>query len=371
MNLDDIINTLSATAGLNKQASEDTEKDEKKDEKKSVDFLNKAKSEEEKAEGENDREEKQDEECDEAHEKGAALAKEIAARFAAQTQTKETSMNKQAAAAGAAIADAILQKIANAGDGNTENGIVAGQVPNKAQVGSAQMVAEDDAKVKPLPTKNAIGNGGGSLNQIFDAIVADTLSQGAVSVDQGMGAPGMAAHEGNGEEHATPNQVNTQSAYSENDEAEKVAAVNSLVSEGFSFDDAVNMVKSAAEEIQREEVSQVKQAALDNLIAAGVDFDSAVALVKQANLGAFGKSVGGMVGNTVAQGAKKVGAMAARNPGAAGAIGAAGAVGVGAGVGALVAREKKAAMSALTAQGVDFATAAALVNQKSQELYGF
>jgi intracellular sulfur oxidation DsrE/DsrF family protein len=46
-------------------------------------------------------------------------------------------------------------------------------------------------------------------------------------------------------------------------------------------------------------------------------------------------------------------------------------VGVGAGVGALVAREKKAAMSALTAQGVDFATAAALVNQKSQELYGF
>jgi len=366
MNLDDIINTLSASAGLNKQASEETEKEEKKDEEKAESFFGKGEKEVKKAEGENEKEEKDDEECEEAHEKGAALAKEIAARFAAQTQTKETSMNKQAAAAGAAIADAILQKIANAGDGNTENGIVAGQVPNKAQVGSAQLVAEDDAKIKPLPTKNAIGNGGGSLNQIFDGIVADTLSQGAASVDQGMGAPGMAAHEGNGEEHATPNQVNTQSAYSENeDEAEKVAAVHSLVSEGFSFDDAVSMVKSAAEEIQREEVSQIKQAALDNLIAAGVDFDSAVTLVKQANLGLMGKSVGGMVGNTVAQGAKALASKPAARMGAAAAGGAA--------AGAMAARvgqEKKAAFNALTAQGVDFATAAALVNQKSQELYG-
>lgn len=367
MNLDDIINTLSASAGLNKQASEETEKEEKKDEEKSVDFLKKAKSEEEKAEKENGKEEKEDEECEEAHEKGAALAKEIAARFAAQTQTKENSMNKQAAAAGAAIADAILQKIAGVGDGNTENGIKPGQVPNKAQVDSATMVAEDNAKVKPLPTKDAIGNGGGSFNQIFDAIVADTLSQGAVSHDQGLGAPGMAAHEGKGEERATPNQVNTESAYTENDEAEKVAAVQALVTEGFSFDEAVGMVKSAAEEIEREEVTQVKQATLENLIARGVDFDSAVALVKQANFGNMAKSVGGMVGNTVAEGAKKVGGMVARHPGAAGMV-AGGAI--GGGVGALVAREKKAAMEALTAQGVDFATAAALVNKKSQELYG-
>jgi hypothetical protein len=366
MNLDDIINTLSATAGLNKQASEDTEKDEKKDEKKSVEFLNKAKSSEESAEKKNDEEEKEDEECDEAHEKGAALAKEIAARFAAQTQTKETSMNKQAAAAGAAIADEILQKIANVGDGNTDAGIKPGLVPNKAQVDSAQMVAEDDAKIKPLPTKDAIGNGGGSFNQIFDAIVADTLSQGAASKEQGMGAPGMAAHEGNGEEKATPNQVDTQSAYSENeDEAEKVAAVSALVAEGFSFDDAVGMVKSASEEIQREELTQVKQAALENLIAKGVDFDSAVALVKQAGIGSMGKSVGGMVGNTVAQGAKALASKPAARMGAAAAGGAA--------AGAMAARvgqEKKAAFAALTAQGVDFATAAALVNQKSQELYG-
>jgi hypothetical protein len=65
------------------------------------------------------------------------------------------------------------------------------------------------------------------------------------------------------------------------DEHEKAAAVSQLVAEGIDFDSAVNMVKEAAEEIEREEVSQVKQAALAHLIDNGMDFDQAVNLVKR------------------------------------------------------------------------------------------
>src|ERR1700739_489673 len=107
MNLDDIIKTLEAQSGLSKQASEETQKEEKKDEEKAESFFGKGKKEVEKAEKENGKEEKEDKDCEdeEAHEKGASFAKEIMAKFAAQTQsvTKEDTMNKQAAAAGAAL----------------------------------------------------------------------------------------------------------------------------------------------------------------------------------------------------------------------------------------------------------------------------
>jgi hypothetical protein len=359
MNLDDIITRLEAQSGLSKQASEDTEKDEKTDEEKAKSFFGKAEKEVDKAEKKNGEEEKKDEECkdeEEAHEKGASFAKEIMAKFAAQTQsvTKEDTMNKQAAAAGAALADAILQKIANAGDETTDNGIKPGLVPNKGQVDNAQMVAEDDAKIQPTPGTDGMHDGG-SINQIFDAIVADA-SQGATSFNQ-VHIPGVAAKDGDATRMATPHQEGMEAG----DEQEKAAAVSALVSQGFDFDEAVGMVKAAAEEIDREETSQVKQAALANLIERGVDFDSAVALVKQASFGDMAKSVAGMAGNTAKGLAAKPGSKLV------------GAAAGGAAAGAMAARvgqEKKAAFNALLSHGVDFATAATLVNQKSQELYG-
>lgn len=62
---------------------------------------------------------------------------------------------------------------------------------------------------------------------------------------------------------------------------EKTAAVISLVQEGYSFEDAVNMVKQA--EISAYEIPSLEKAAyIDDLVQHGYDFDSAVIIVKQA-----------------------------------------------------------------------------------------
>jgi hypothetical protein len=42
------------------------------------------------------------------------------------------------------------------------------------------------------------------------------------------------------------------------------------------WDSAVDLVKSAAEEIEKEEISQVKMAAVSQLVEEGMDFDTAV-----------------------------------------------------------------------------------------------
>lgn len=209
---------------------------------------------------------------------GAALADAVMQKVAGlqSTSTKETnSMNKQASVAGKALADALLVKLANAGDVITQNGIPGGVVPNKNQVDVAQTVAEQDGTIKPMPTGDGQTNQG-TINQIFDSIVADAMGQGAASYDQ-VHTTGVAGAEGAVEGHAVPNQVGE-------DEVEKTAAVIELVNSGYDFDSAVDMVKSAAAQIEYEEGMQVKQAALNSLLDRGVDFDTAVHMVKSAGV---------------------------------------------------------------------------------------
>jgi hypothetical protein len=391
MTLDELLQGLEKTAGV-KLASDDKkeedkareEKDAKKDEEKAGEKIEDAKKDvsdakrDEKA-AECD-EEKEDGQCKEARLQGVALANEIMSKVAARTQpstTKDKTMKKEAAAAGQALAEALI-KAAAAGDVSTENGVAPATVPQKNIVDSAQIVAEDNAKVQPLPTSVDGGvRAEGDINQILEGIVQDAIGQGATSYDQGVGSrtPVPSAVEEKAEEHATPNQVE--------DEVEKAAAVQSLVQDGYDFDTAVQLVKAAEEELKYEDEVQVKQAALAYLIEQqGVDFNTAVALVKQANMvGDAVKGVGkamsghaasakenirGLVGKNGLEHAKSL----AMNPLARGAAGAA-AAGAGAyGVHKLVDREKKAAFDALTQSGVDFDSAAALVNAKSKEIYG-
>lgn len=284
LNLDALINSLSEQAGLNKVASEETEKDEKKDEQKAKDDLQcadkdvkDAKKEMSKAEENNDA----DERTKEAAAKGAELAKEVMQKVASiklDQVTTEDTMNKQAADAGKALAEALLEKLASVGDQNTTNGI-GGAVPNKTQQDLAAQVAEQDRIIQNQPGTDGRGNGG-TINQIFDAIVADAMAQGAAPVDQNA-APGVTRAEGAEVGQQTPNQVQT-GAYTVagEDSVEKAAAVSALVEQGHDFEDAVNLVKAAAEEIEREEVAQIKQAALNHFMEAGFDFDTAVNLVK-------------------------------------------------------------------------------------------
>jgi hypothetical protein len=284
--LDTLIDSLNEQAGLNKTASEKTEKEEKDDEKTAKKDLEcaeegvaAAKKDMDKAEDKNDA----DERTKEAAAKGAELAKEVMQKVASLSLdqvTTEDTMNKQAADAGKALAAALLEKLASVGDMNTTNGIAPTGVPNKSQQDLAAQVAEQDMIIQNQPGTDGRGNGG-TINQIFDAIVADAMAQGAAPVDQNAAA-GVAKSEGAEIGKQAPNQVQTgMYTVAGNDSVEKAAAVSALVEQGHDFEEAVNLVKAAEEEIIREEEAQIKQAALNHFMEAGFDFETAVNLVKK------------------------------------------------------------------------------------------
>jgi flavin-binding protein dodecin len=299
---------------LEKSAAE-AEKDESDDKEKGKPaFLKEKESEDKEKKGDDEDGEKSPKEDDEDKEKGqeksaseagAALAREVFEKIAAlQLNTPETPMNKQASTAGQALAQALLKK-ASTEDLTSSNGIAPGAVPNKAQVANAQMVAETDAVVKPMPTSDGL-RPTGTLNEVFDAIIQDALAQGAAGVDQ-VNETGIADKEGNVEDHAVPNQVGVEKAAAVAhlvaqgvdfgdavelvkqaeaeiaDEMEKAAAMASLIEQGIDFDQAVEMVKQAEAEIAEEDATLTKAAYLQTLIEGGVDFDSAVEMVKQAS----------------------------------------------------------------------------------------
>lgn len=283
LNLDALINSLSEQAGLDKTASDKTEKDEKKDEQKAKEDVKEVEKDVKKTEKDIDEAKENndaDERTKEAAAKGAELAKEVMQKVASiklDQVTTEDTMNKQAADAGKALAEALLEKLASVGDMNTTNGI-ASATPTKTQQDLAAQVAEQDAIIQNQPGTDGRGNGG-TINQIFDAIVADAMSRGAAPIDQNP-AQGVSKDEGAINNQA-PNQVQTGSYTVAGDAQEKAAAVSALVEQGHDFEDAVNMVKAAAEEIEREEVAQVKQAAFNHFMEQGFDFETAVSLVKK------------------------------------------------------------------------------------------
>ena len=392
MNLNDLITDLEKQAGMAEDKSSDKEKDAKAkaDAKKAEDEAKKDGRSEKEKEDDAALGEQNGQEKSAAFQSGSELAKEIMTKVASATitNTKGEEMNKSASDAGKALAQALMQKLAATGDTNTVNGIPEGVVPNKTQVDLAAQVAEHDAIIQPTPMGMVPGKPAGTLNQIFDAIIADAQGQGVVSsVIQTPVAPA----EGAPNARQTPNQEDVESFVgAEGEGQEKAAAVSALVNEGWEFDDAVALVKQASDELEAEEDALIKQAAFNELMAQGYGFEDAVHLVKSA--GAFqaaAKAVGGSnrvirKGAVMAEKATRaVGAGAARatdaaksaagyakaNPGrvAAGAAGAA--VGAGAAAAAM-GREKKAAVDQLMAYGVDFDSAVEAVNAKAAEIYG-
>ena len=220
LTLESLMESLEKQAGLSKQASDDSKEDLKhekqedktegdaktaiKDAEKDFSSLKKMNEKEESKDKKDSKDDESKEQTKEAQAAGAELADVLLQKVASvKIKTKEMNMNKQASVAGKALADALLTKLANAGDMTTTNGIPGGVAPNKNQLDNANLVAEQDSYIKPMPTKDAIGNGGGSINEIFDGIVADAMGQGAASFYQ-PGTQGVAQHEGLAEQQATP-----------------------------------------------------------------------------------------------------------------------------------------------------------------------
>jgi len=306
--------------GLTKSASEESELMAKKEEEAKL-----TKKDEKKEEGKESKKEeaKETQEKTAAFKAGADLAKEIMEKVAS-AKTEQTNkgedMNKQASDAGKALAQALLKQ-AGVGDVNTSNGIPAGVVPNKTQVDLAQQKAEHDMVFQPTPGTDGLGNGG-TINQIFDAIVADAMARG-VKDEQVTGNTAQAEGVRNAAQVPAQVQVAAPSALG-GESQEKSAAVASLVNDGMDFDQAVNLVKEAAEALEAEHETQVKQAAFNELLSQGLSFTDAVNMVKSAGVKAK----------------------------------------------ANVDQEKQAAVNQLVEAGVDFDQAIDLVNSKSAELYG-
>lgn len=391
MTLDEILR------GLEKSAADQSEDDKSKDKEKAED-KEKSKDDSKNPFGGKAKEEKEEtQEKKASFKSGADLAKEIMEKVASTKieNTKGEEMNKQAQEAGAALAQALLTKLAGVGDVVTSNGIPDGVVPNKTQVDIAAQLAEHDASFQPTPGTDGRGNGG-TINEIFDSIVADAQARtNAVTSGQSASAPAEGAIN-----RQAPNQGPV------DDSQEKMAATMSLVNSGMDFDEAVELVKAASFELEAEHEEQVKQAAFNELMEAGVDFDLATAMVKEAGrLTAAKQAVGSAMGTAHAYGtaakeyvkatgqnlankasraynskataanakiqkatgvdswgglASKAKAHVGANKVAYGA-GAAG-VGAAAGAAAYASREKKAALDCLLDQGFDFDTAVEAIN---------
>jgi hypothetical protein len=298
-----------------------------------------------------------------------------------ETKQAEELMNEQLIDKIASLVAAKLTKQADSADANTVAGVTDATAPNKIQQDNAEMVAQDDSKVQPLPAA------GGTLNQILDAIVNTAVAQGAQPVDRATGSNVAAVDAG------TP----------ASEEQEKAAAVSVLVESGVDFDDAVNLVKAAEYEILEDQFNQEKVAAAEDLIESGMDAEAAVDLVKSAvsmeglkglltgakgvlsgagkavardagtlsgnlaNVGAAYRANGGLMNAGVGSTLKAL----AKNKALLAGAGTAGVV--GAGVGAAMSdkdQEKKAAFDTLVENGLDYVTAAALVEDAAAKIYG-
>lgn len=153
------------------------------------------------------------------------------------------------------------------------------KLANRIIAEEAHLVAQHDKRIGPTPGLN------GTVNNVFDAIVAKAKSLGPVGVDQGSGAAPSSSAEARDPAMGTPSippspDVTVKSASEEMQE--KQAAVNALVEAGLEWDVAVDLVKAAAEELAEEELGQTKVAAVSQLMSEGFNFDDAVAAVQAA-----------------------------------------------------------------------------------------
>lgn len=189
----------------------------------------------------------------------------------AEATTEESTMNK-AAQEDKSLAQMIMEKLAQEFSPEVTTpaagvNVAAAPVPNRIQQDNAKMTAEDDAKVEGM-----VPGGDGTVNALFETIVAKAVAQGAQSDDLVNGDSHVESRL-----HGDVGNVKIAS-----EEVEKAAAVSALCAEGMDFDTAVSLVKQAEESLDSEAWEQEKRACFDKLIEGGVDFDSAVSLVKQA-----------------------------------------------------------------------------------------
>lgn len=158
---------------------------------------------------------------------------------------------------GTSIAEAILAQI----------GGMNKQAENMVQADLNKAEAFDEKRDQLTPRE------GKTITEVAKALLERGAAEGGVQ------EPGFdeAAAEGKEQYEGTPIASNLSKEASE--------AINALVGEGVSFDEAVELVKEASEILT---VELEKVAAFEALVAEGVNFEDAAELVKQASAQMFG-----------------------------------------------------------------------------------
>lgn len=158
---------------------------------------------------------------------------------------------------GTSIAEAILAQI----------GGMNKQAENMVQADLDKAEASDEKRDQLTPRE------GKTITEVAKALLERGAAEGGVQ------EPGFdeAAAEGKEQYEGTPIASNLSKEASE--------AINALVGEGVSFDEAVELVKEASEILT---VELEKVAAFEALVAEGVNFEDAAELVKQASAQMFG-----------------------------------------------------------------------------------
>ena len=176
-----------------------------------------------------------------------------------QSQEDTSTMTKQAQAqtTGNLIADSILASLNGAGS--------IEKVANEVIKETDALVKDDDAKVKSSPLE------GNTVTETARALLQRGVAEGDAAPVEGDQRNEAEAEGGADVENDA---IALQKLASE--------SMMTFVNEGYSFDDARELVKQACDVLASQHVEIEKAAAVNALIAQGVDFEDACILVKQA-----------------------------------------------------------------------------------------
>lgn len=196
-----------------------------------------------------------DDETNPVIEKSAAEVEVSVADQLKNTLTKEASASQpigdtnMSAETGSAIADSILAMLSNGMDKEAAAGDPTSGNNVKKEID--EMEAQHAARITQTPRE------GKTVTEVAKALAAKTPGQQEDDVD---------ATEGNSEAAvaAKPSDI------------EKSASVSDLVADGYNFEDAVEMVKEASEELEAEVEELEKAAAVTALVSQGMDIDEAL-----------------------------------------------------------------------------------------------
>ena len=217
---------------------------------------------------------------------------------ASESNGEKSEMSNVASSTGKEIANGIL-------------GLLTKSAENMVQADLNKLETAHDQRIELNPVQ------GKTVAEMAQAIMARAASNGGAT------APAVLAQESAAEGKA---QADVPGAVASDLNKQASEAVSMLIADGASFDDAVELVKQAQEQLFGESIELEKAAAVSQLVSEGLDFEDAAALVKQASDELYGTGD--------------------------------------------LELEKAAAVNQLVSEGLDFEDAAALVKQAAAELYG-